>query len=85
MRIAELMLKKRDYRLSAESRNALQQIVAAKMSEEVVPSNARMVRNIIEKAMRRQAVRLIRDRSFTRQDLVLIGPEELMEASTDVV
>lgn len=85
MRIAELMLRKRDYRLSSEARTTLRQIIAAKMATEVVPSNARMVRNIIEKAMRRQAVRLIKNKSFTRQDLILIGPEELLEASSDDV
>lgn len=85
MRIAELMLNKRDYRLKTDSRVALQQIVQRKMAAEAVPSNARLVRNIIEKAMRRQAVRLIRDKSFTRQDLVFIETEELLEASADVV
>ncbi len=83
MKIADLMLKKRDYRLSMESRMTMQEIVAKKMRTESVPSNARMVRNIIEKSMRRQAVRLIRANSFTRQDLVMITPDELLEASDD--
>jgi stage V sporulation protein K len=55
------------------------------MAVETVPSNARLVRNLIEKAMRRQAVRLVRDRSFARLDLVLITAGELLEAAADVV
>jgi stage V sporulation protein K len=83
MKIADLMLKQRDYRLSMESRTTLQEIISRQMRTESVPSNARMVRNIIERSMRRQAVRLIRANSFTRQDLIMIAPEELLEASYD--
>jgi stage V sporulation protein K len=50
-----------------------------------VPANARLVRNFIEKAIRRQAVRLLRDKSFTKQDLMLLTSSELMEAAFDVV
>ncbi len=85
MRIAELMLRKRDYRLSFEAKAALQKIISTRICSETVPSNARMVRNVIEKSMRRQAVRLVRDKAFSRQDLVMLTPSELLEASLDGV
>jgi stage V sporulation protein K len=84
-RIAEMMLRKREYRLSADAASLLERIVSERRSQEVVPSNARMVRNLIEKAIRRQAVRLVRDKAFTRHDLMLLTARELMEASIALV
>lgn len=85
LRIADLMLRKRDYKLAADAYPVLERIVRERMGREVIPSNARLVRNLIEKAIRRQAVRLVRDRSFSKQDLVLIAAKELLEAAGDVV
>jgi stage V sporulation protein K len=84
-RIAEMMLRKREYRLSADAASLLEAIVREKKAQEVTPSNARMVRNLIEKAIRRQAVRLIRDKAFTRQDLMMLTARELIEASSTLV
>lgn len=84
-RIADLLLRKREYRLSLEAASMLESIIKERRAQEQIPSNARMVRNLIEKAIRRQAVRLMRDRAFSRQDLVMLTPRELMEASIDVV
>lgn len=84
-RIAELMLRKREYRLSPDAASLLERIVSERRSQEVIPSNARMVRNLIEKAIRRQAVRLVRDKAFTRHDLMLLTARELMEASIALV
>ena len=64
MQIAEVMLRKREYRLSLEASSMLERIIREKRDVEPVPSNARMVRNLIEKAIRRQAVRLIKDRTL---------------------
>jgi stage V sporulation protein K len=85
LKIADLMLRKRDYRLAADGYAVLESIIRERMALEVIPSNARLVRNLIEKAMRRQAVRLVRDKSFTRQDLMFITARELLEAAADVV
>ena len=41
--------------------------------------NARMVRNIIERAIRRQAVRLVRRPHVSRNDLVLITEADIEE------
>lgn len=40
--------------------------------------NARMIRNIIEKAIRRQALRLINKSSLTRQELMIIEKQDLV-------
>ena len=85
LKIADLMLRKRDYRFSDDARATLEDIIKDKMARETIPSNARLVRNLIEKAIRRQAVRLVREKSFTRQDLVLITSRELLEAAYGVV
>ncbi|QUL99518.1 MAG: AAA family ATPase [Candidatus Fermentithermobacillus carboniphilus] len=81
VQIACLMLQKRDYKLSPEAYGVLENIIREKIETETVPSNARMVRNLIEKAIRRQAVRLVREGAFSRQDLMLITSKELLEAS----
>jgi len=43
--------------------------------------NARMVRNLIEKAIRLQAVRLVEKKLISRDDLILIIREDIEEAS----
>lgn len=85
LKIGELMLRKREYRLAPDAYPVFERIVREKLSQEVVPANARLVRNLVEKAIRRQAVRLMRDQSFSRQDLVLLTAWELLEAANDVV
>ncbi len=83
LKIADLMLKKRDYHLPLKSRVVLKDIIVKKVVGESIPSNARMVRNIIEKSIRRQAVRLVKQNSYSRQDLIVITPDELLEACDD--
>ena len=80
LQIAEQMFSIRQYSLSAETQSALLKLLLFHQSS--VPENfgnARTVRNIIEKAIRRQAVRLIAKTSTTRQELMLIEPADLME------
>jgi stage V sporulation protein K len=83
-KIAVLMLEKRQYTLNAESYPLLRSIISQQNSRESIPSNARMVRNLVEKAMRRQAVRLVSQRSYSRADLMLITPRDLSEAFTEL-
>jgi len=79
--IARTMFKDRDYYMTAEAADTLEAILRERASREATPSNARLVRNIVEKAMRRQAVHLVRRGTFGRQELVTIGREEILEAS----
>ena len=73
--IANLMLKQRQYRLSpgAEKRlvSLLEQVGISRRE-----GNARQVRNLLESAMRRQALRLVEQDNITREDLIVLTEEE---------
>lgn len=82
LQIAEQMCALRQYSLSEEARNALLRLIGKYQdsgSENF--GNARTVRNIIEKAVRRQAVRLIAKSATTRQDLIIIEPADITEGT----
>ncbi|MHB1125496.1 MAG: AAA family ATPase [Bacillota bacterium] len=80
MDIALLMLKQRDYFLSWDAQTMME-----KMFRRVVlfgheySGNARMVRNLIEHSIRRQAVRLVTLPKVTREDLMRIEVEDLLD------
>ena len=80
LEIAEAMLARRQYRLTDEARALLLAVIWDKMAREVIPGNARLVRNIIEKAIRRQAVRLYSQGTWTRDDLMTITRAEIEQA-----
>lgn len=78
MRIGEQMLKRRQYRLSPEAQIRLggildEQIGKGNQNE----GNARLVRNLIEKGIRKQALRLVKRTRTTREELMTIRPEDL--------
>nr|WP_156807506.1 stage V sporulation protein K [Effusibacillus pohliae] len=78
VQIAKQMLRKREYRLSPEAEQKLRSYLRmAWMQERRNFSNARLVRNLIERAIRQQAVRLLDVKQATRDDLMLILPEDL--------
>lgn len=82
MQIAELMTREREYMFSPGAEMKLRQHL---MTEKAIMfttfSNARYVRNIIERAVRLQAVRLLEQHPHTiqpsKQDLMLIKPEDI--------
>jgi stage V sporulation protein K len=78
MQIADIMLEEREYQLSSYARQKLRnhlqkQITGLNNSF----SNARHVRNIIEKSIRFQAVRLMKKSNLTRDELILLGSDDL--------
>lgn len=75
--IAELMVRKRQYRLSGEAQELLTKYLREASLDVVSTGNARFVRNLIEKAIRRQAVRLVRSGSMRREDLMTLATEDL--------
>ncbi|TBL80206.1 stage V sporulation protein K [Paenibacillus thalictri] len=80
MQIAELMIKEREYVLVPQTEMKLRQhITQEKMNDSMSFSNARYVRNIIEKAMRHHAVRLLNQHTQqpSRQELMTIRPEDV--------
>ncbi|MFC4809495.1 AAA family ATPase [Paenibacillus sp. GCM10023250] len=81
IQIAELMAKNRDYALMPQSLFKLRQhLMQEKAMSMFAFSNARYVRNIIEKAFRHQAVRLMTQYptgSPGKQELMSVRPEDL--------
>jgi stage V sporulation protein K len=80
MQIAELMIKEREYVLLPATEMKIRgQIVNEMQQSEIAFSNARYVRNLIEKAMRNHAVRLLGQKSPqpSKQDLMIIRPEDV--------
>lgn len=77
--IAELLLAEQNYRFSPEGRAAFERYLVARMRQPHF-ANARSVRNALDRARLRQAVRLFesRDRPLAPEDLVTIGPEEIL-------
>jgi stage V sporulation protein K len=78
LQIGDLMLNKRQYKLVPEAELTLRHVLenqAEKGNQN--EGNARLVRNLIERAIRRQAVRLVKLNHLTRDELMKIRPEDL--------
>lgn len=71
MQIADLLIKNKGYGLSTEARIKLMDILAdAKQDPQF--GNGRYVRNVFEKAVNNQAMRLSTDTDLTKEDLITI-------------
>ena len=79
LHIAEQMCAKRQYTLSSDTRIVLLNLLHQQSNATEHFGNARTVRNIIEKAIRRQAVRLITKTNITKKELMEIDPVDLKE------
>ncbi len=78
--IAQVIVTKRQYKLSTSANRKLTEILSKKrMEHETCSGNARLVRNIIERAIRKQAVRLQTSRSYSREDLITLKSEDIAE------
>jgi stage V sporulation protein K len=81
VQIAELMAKEREYTFMPASLMRLRQMLAAEKSRTLSAfSNARYVRNILERSIRHQAVRLLTQYGSSspgRQELMTIKPEDM--------
>ncbi|MCL1791424.1 MAG: AAA family ATPase [Peptococcaceae bacterium] len=78
--IADVFLKQRDYVFRADARVAFGRTLEKKKNEHCYSGNARLVRNLIEQSIRRQAVRLLGQsglNALSREDLRLILPQDL--------
>jgi stage V sporulation protein K len=81
VQIAEGMTKERDYSLLPQTLFKLRQQLAQEKAESIYDfSNARYVRNVLERAIRNQAVRLLTQHptgSPGRQELMALRPEDI--------
>ena len=77
--IAELMLQDQSYRFSPLARDAFVRYLDARMKQPHF-SNARSVRNALDRARLRQAVRLFetRDQPLTAEALMTLEPDEIL-------
>lgn len=69
--IARLMCEQHHYRLSPAAALRLRRVLEQR-THLLGHGNARFVRNLIERAMRRQAVRLVQRRRLSRDDLITL-------------
>lgn len=77
-KIAELMLKQRDYQLNKTARRKLYRVIEELKAGDITNfGNARTIRNLIEKAIRRQAVRLVSQENLSRTDLMGISEDDI--------
>lgn len=74
--IAEFMCAQRQYRLSPGARRRLAQGLEA-TARTSSDGNARYVRNVLERAMRRQALRLVSRRRLTKDELMTLQASDL--------
>jgi probable Rubsico expression protein CbbX len=79
MAIAEMMLKQQNYRFSPAAREAFARYITTRMTQPHF-SNARSVRNALDRARLRQAVRLFETRghAISVDDLMTIEPDEIL-------
>lgn len=78
LEIARKMVTERQYRFSKEAEWKLKKsFIMKRIDETGAFSNGRFVRNIIEKAIRKQAVRLLGAEVIDRTSLELILPEDI--------
>lgn len=78
--IADLMLKRRQYYLDTAGREELRLIIEARSRQHQHSGNARLVRNLVERAIRLQAVRLVEKKNFTREELMTITRKDVLRA-----
>lgn len=82
--IADMMLQQRQYSLSSGAKEELRMIIETLPRLHEHNGNARLVRNLIERAMRVQAVRLMEQKEITREELMVLSREDILGARESV-
>lgn len=81
IRMAHKMAKERDYRLDARAEATLQDLLKyTKEKQEAHFSNGRFIRNLLERSIRAQAVRLLEEGNYDTEDLMTIKGVDLSHA-----
>ena len=75
--IGESMIKARQYELYPEAKETLRHLLQSLLHTHPYAGNARLIRNLVEKAIRKQAVRLFQRQSSSREELMQILPVDL--------
>lgn len=86
LKIAEIMLNKRQYQFTEEAKLELEGYLQNDvLKDHLNNGNARLIRNIIEKAIRQQALRLINNSSPTRNELIILDKSDVLCAFNDYI
>ncbi len=80
MGIFDLRANKAGYTLAEDARKTLEEILREESENAIGFGNARGVRNLFEQAISRQANRLAKQDKVTRDELMLLTKEDLMDA-----
>jgi stage V sporulation protein K len=84
LEIAHLMVTERQYQLSVGAAEYLRHYLEEQLeAKQANFSNARLVRNIVEKAIRRQALRLVNRRLYSRDELMLLRREDVKQIAEE--
>ena len=75
--IGNSMFKSRQYELTPEGAEALRVHLQSLLNTHPYAGNARLVRNLVEKTVRKQAVRLFQKPSSSREELIQILPLDI--------
>lgn len=79
--IGQSMLSSREYVLTAGARTKIREILYDQAdSNELITGNARFIRNLIERAIRKQAVRLSKSPVITTESLMTLERQDIIEA-----
>lgn len=78
IKIAELMYAEKEYILDQASKHYIYRALTKLRSKEVINGNARTVRNLVEKSIRRHASRVINIKNIDRNSLMYITREDLL-------
>ncbi|NLK00238.1 MAG: AAA family ATPase [Clostridia bacterium] len=84
--IANLMVTERQYELTMEAKNKLKRVIKkAVTTGHKYDGNARLIRNIIEKAIRAQALRLVKENNFSRNKLIFLEDPDINYLNIDEI
>ncbi len=82
--ISKAMLSERQYCLSSGAEDSLNQYLKSQINNGHANfSNARLVRNLLERAIRRQALRIVGRKAYSREELMKITREDLVPWGDD--
>ncbi|WP_232699973.1 AAA family ATPase [Brevibacillus daliensis] len=80
LEIAEMMVLEKEYLLSPPAKEKIRTHLHKLLQDPFLVSfsNARYIRNVLEKAVRAQAMRLLKNNQLTRDDLMILRAEDIM-------
>lgn len=77
IQIAEKFVRDKEYTITPEAKSYLYRILSGmRIRGDLESGNARSVRNLLERAIRSQAVRLLNEEEYRREELVLLKRED---------